>query len=37
MHDKVTIRTQMCVPLNSYCDKVKVQNVSVTLTFEVGM
>jgi hypothetical protein len=26
----------VCVPLNSYCDKVKLQNVSVTLTFEIG-
>jgi hypothetical protein len=37
MHDKVTVRTQMCVPINSDCDKVKLQNVSVTLTFEAGV
>jgi hypothetical protein len=36
MHDKVTDWTQMFVPINSYCDKVKLQNVSVTLTFKVG-
>jgi hypothetical protein len=35
MHDKVTARTQLCVPINSNCDNVKIQNVSVTLTFEV--
>jgi hypothetical protein len=34
MHNKD--QTQMCVPKNSYCDKVKLQNVSVTSTFEVG-
>jgi hypothetical protein len=37
MHDKVTARTRLCVPINSNCDNVKLQNVSVTLTFEVGM
>jgi hypothetical protein len=26
----------MCVPINSNCDHVKLQNVSVTLTFKVG-
>jgi hypothetical protein len=31
MHDKVTVRKQMSVPINSNCD-----NSSVTLTFEVG-
>jgi hypothetical protein len=36
MHDKVTVRTRMCVPINSNCDNVKLQNVSVTMTFEVG-
>jgi hypothetical protein len=36
MHDKVTARTHMYVPINCYCDKVKLQNVSVILTFEVG-
>jgi hypothetical protein len=36
MHDKVTVRQQMRVPINSYCNKVKIQNVSVTLTFEGG-
>jgi hypothetical protein len=35
MHDKVTVRTRMCVPIYSNCDKVKLQNYSVTLTFEV--
>jgi hypothetical protein len=35
MHDKVTARTPMCVPMNSNCDNVKLQNVSMTLTFEV--
>jgi hypothetical protein len=35
MHDKVTFQTQMCEPINFYCDKVKLQNVSVTLTSEV--
>jgi hypothetical protein len=35
MHDKVTARTQLCVPINSNCDNVKLQNVNVTLTFEV--
>jgi hypothetical protein len=34
--DKVTVRTPMCVPINSICDNVKLQNVSVTLTFVVG-
>jgi hypothetical protein len=37
MHDKVTVRTRLCVPISSYCDNVKLQNDSVTLTFEVGM
>jgi hypothetical protein len=37
MHDKVTVRTQMCVPIFSHWDNVKLQNDSVTLTFEVGM
>jgi hypothetical protein len=36
MHDKVTVRTRMCVPIYSYCDNVKLQNDGVTLTFEVG-
>jgi hypothetical protein len=36
MHDKVKVRTQISVPINSYCDKVKLLNGSVTLTFEVG-
>jgi hypothetical protein len=34
-HDKVTARTRLCVPINSNCDNMKLQNVSVTLTFEV--
>jgi hypothetical protein len=37
MHDKVTVRTQMCVPIYSNCDNVKLQNDSMTLTFEVRM
>jgi hypothetical protein len=36
MHDKVTVRTRMCVPIYCNCDNVKLQNDSVTLTFEVG-
>jgi hypothetical protein len=36
MHDNVNVWTQMCVPINSYCNNVKLQNVSVTMTFEVG-
>jgi hypothetical protein len=36
MHDKVTVRTRMCVPIYSNCDNVKLQNDSVALTFEVG-
>jgi hypothetical protein len=36
MHDKVTARTRLCVLIYSNCDNVKLQNVSVTLTFEVG-
>jgi hypothetical protein len=35
MHDKVTVRTRICVPIFSNCDNVKLQNDSVTLTFEV--
>jgi hypothetical protein len=35
MHDKVAVRTQMCVLIKSNCDEVKLLNVSVTLTFEV--
>jgi hypothetical protein len=27
---------ELCIPINSYCDNVKLQNVSVTLTFDVG-
>jgi hypothetical protein len=37
MHDKVTVRTHYCVPIYSNWDNVKLQNDSVTLTFEVGM
>jgi hypothetical protein len=37
LNDKVTVRTRMCVPINSYGDNVKLQNVSVTLIFEVKM
>jgi hypothetical protein len=36
MHDKVTVRARMCVPIYSNCDNVKLQNDRVTLTFEVG-
>jgi hypothetical protein len=36
MHDKVIVQAQMCVPINSNCDNVKLQNVSLPLTFEVG-
>jgi hypothetical protein len=36
MHDNVTARTRMCVPIYSNCDNVKLQIVSVTLIFEVG-
>jgi hypothetical protein len=36
MHDKVAVQTRMCVPIYSECDNLKVQNDSVTLTFEVG-
>jgi hypothetical protein len=36
MQAKVTVRTRMCVPIYSNCDNVKLQNDSVTLTFEVG-
>jgi hypothetical protein len=36
MHDKVTVQTRICIPVNSNCDNVKLQNDSVTLTFEVG-
>jgi hypothetical protein len=36
MHDKVTAGTRLCVPINSNCDNVKLQNDSVTFTFEVG-
>jgi hypothetical protein len=36
MQDKVTARTRMCVPIYSNCDNVKLQNDSVTFTFEVG-
>jgi hypothetical protein len=36
MQGKVKVRTQMCVPINSYCYEVKLQNVSVTMTFEIG-
>jgi hypothetical protein len=35
MHDKVTARTQLCVPINCNFDNLKLQNVSVTLTFEL--
>jgi hypothetical protein len=35
MHDKDTARTRLCVPIYSNCDNVKLQNVSVTLTFEI--
>jgi hypothetical protein len=35
MHDKVTAWTRVLVPINFNCDNVKLQNVSVTLTFEV--
>jgi hypothetical protein len=35
MLDKVTAQTQLCVPINSICDNVKLQNVSMTLTYEV--
>jgi hypothetical protein len=31
-----TVRPQLCVPIYSYCDNVKLQNDSVTLTFKVG-
>jgi hypothetical protein len=34
MHDKVTVWTRMCGPFYSNCN-VKLQNDSVTLTFEV--
>jgi hypothetical protein len=37
MFDKVTVQTRMCVHIYSKCDNVKLQNDSVTLTFEVGM
>jgi hypothetical protein len=37
MHDKITARTQLCVPINSNCDNEKLQNVSVALTFEVDV
>jgi hypothetical protein len=30
-----TARKRLYVPINSNCDNVKLQNVSVTLTFEV--
>jgi hypothetical protein len=36
MHDKLAVRTRMYVPINSNCDNVKLQTVSVILTFEVG-
>jgi hypothetical protein len=36
MHDKVIIRTRLCVPIYSNCDYMKLQNDSVTLTFETG-
>jgi hypothetical protein len=36
MLDKVTAWTRLCVPINSNCDNVKLQNGSVTLTFEGG-
>jgi hypothetical protein len=36
MHDKVTVRTRICIPIYSNCDNVKLQNDSVTLIFEVG-
>jgi hypothetical protein len=36
MHDKVTVWTWVCVRINSNCDTVKIQNVSVTLTLQVG-
>jgi hypothetical protein len=36
MNDKVTVRTRMCVPINSNCDNVKLQYVSLTLTSELG-
>jgi hypothetical protein len=26
----------MCIPINSNCDNLKLKNVSMTLTFEVG-
>jgi hypothetical protein len=37
LHDKVTSRTRLCEHINTNCDNVKHQNVSLTLTFEVGM
>jgi hypothetical protein len=36
MHDKVTVRTQMRVPIYCNCDNVKLQNDRMTLTVEVG-
>jgi hypothetical protein len=34
--DKVSARTRICVHIYSNCDNVKLLNVNVTLTFEVG-
>jgi hypothetical protein len=36
MNDRVTVRTQMCVPIIPNCDSVNLQNVRATLTFEEG-
>jgi hypothetical protein len=36
MHDKVIVRSRVCVPIYSNCDYVNLQHDSVTLTFEAG-
>jgi hypothetical protein len=36
MYGKVTVWTRMSLAINSNCDNVNLQNISVTLTFDVG-
>jgi hypothetical protein len=36
MHDKVTVGTQMRVPIISNCDSMNLQKIGVTLTYEEG-
>jgi hypothetical protein len=36
MHEKVIVRTQICIPIICNCDSVNLQNINVTLTFIKG-